>query len=637
MCGVAGFLSQSTRPPPPEALQKLVARMTDTLRHRGPDDSGCWVDGATGIALGHRRLAILDLSQDGHQPMVSADGDLILVYNGEIYNFLDLRKELASLGHPFHSQSDTEVMLAAFLQWGVEAALRRFNGMFAFALWQQSSRTLYLARDRLGKKPLYYGWMGGTLLFASELKALRAHPDFRAEIDHDVLALYLRHACVPGPYSIYRGVSKLPPGAVLTVPASAGGANVAPVSYWSAADAVAKRRHSPLVDETAALEELEVLLRDAVKLRLISDVPLGAFLSGGIDSTAVVALMQTLADRPARTFTIGFQDQDFDEAPYARRVADHLHTDHTELYVTPAEAMTVIPDMPRLFDEPFADSSQIPTYLVSQLARRSVTVSLSGDGGDELFAGYHAYQVNDRFYSRFGHHPRLLRSLGAFGLRKLPLGDRPGLRFRVQRFAHALSQPTAGQVYAALMSKWPAPEMLLGPVTALDTVFNANGGSPHAGSFIEKMMYLDTRMYLPDDILVKLDRASMAVSLESRCPLLDYRLVEFAWRVPLSMKMRRPDGKWLLRRLAYKFAPAELLDRPKAGFAIPVGEWIRGKLRPWAEELLDPARLRREGFFQPDPIRQVWTEHITGVRDWTARLWIILMFEAWLEECRLIP
>ena len=633
MCGVTGFLTRSTEFSP-DVLQTLALRMTDTLRHRGPDDRGCWVDAAAGIALGHRRLSILDLSQDGHQPMLSTDGDWVIVFNGEIYNFLELRDELTSHGHCFHSQSDTEVMLTAFLHWGVEAAVRRFNGMFAFALWRRSSRTLWLVRDRLGKKPLYYGWMGGTLLFASELKALRVHPDFRAEIDRDVLALYLRYACVPGPYSIYRGVSKLPPGAILTIPACGGGANAQPVPYWSAAQAASDGRRHAVHDEGEALDELESLLRDAVKLRMISDVPLGAFLSGGIDSSCIVALMQSLANRPARTFTIGFREQRFDEALYARRVADHLQTEHTELYVTPAEAMAVIPSLPAMFDEPFADSSQIPTFLVSQLARREVTVSLSGDGGDELFAGYHAYQVNDRFYSRYGRQPRALRALQAWGLRKLPVGNRPELRFRVQRFSHALSQPTPERMYGSLISKWPSPELLLGGITDLDTVFNADGGNPRLGSFVEKMMYLDGVMYLPDDILVKVDRASMAVSLESRCPLLDYRIAEFAWRVPLTMKVRRPGGKWLLRQLTYRYVPAPLLERPKAGFAIPVGQWLRGELRPWADSLLAPDRLRREGLFRPEPIRQVWAEHLSGVRDWTVRLWIILMFEAWLEDSR---
>jgi len=610
--------------------------MAGTLDHRGPDDGGCWVDAAAGIALGHRRLAILDLSQEAHQPMLSADRDLVAVFNGEIYNFLDLSRQLESLGHRFHSQSDTEVMLAAFVQWGVKAAVRRFNGMFALAVWQRSTRTLWLVRDRLGKKPLYYGWMGNTFLFASELKALRAHPDFRPEIDRDVVALYLRYGYVPGPYSIYRGISKLPPGAILSISPTDEGAHTQPIPYWTAAAAASAGRQCRVSDETEAFSEVETLLRDAVRLRMLSDVPLGAFLSGGIDSTCIVALMQSMTSRPVQTFTIGFREHRFDEAVFARQIANHLETDHTELYVTPSEAMDVIPALPRMFDEPFADSSQIPTFLVSQLARQNVTVSLSGDGGDELFAGYHAYQVNSSFYTRYLRHPYALRSLGAWGVRNLSIRNQPGLRFRAERLSQALSQSTPERVYGSLMSKWQMPEALLGDVIELDTVFCGNADVVDVDSFIETMMYLDTVMYLPDDILVKVDRASMAVSLESRCPLLDYRLVEFAWRVPMSMKLRRPDGKWLLRQLAYKHVPRRLLDRPKSGFAIPVGEWLRGPLRGWAERLLDAARLQREGLFQPTPIRQIWTEHVRGAHDWTERLWIILMFEAWLEENRLL-
>ncbi len=648
MCGISGFLDRAN-PAAFESALDIAAAMSRTLRHRGPDDNGVWADSAAGIALAHQRLAILDLSALGHQPMFSADGRLAVVFNGEIYNFQEIRAELEALGHAFRSSSDTEVMLAAFAQWGVEPALRRFNGMFAFALWDRSSRTLYLARDRLGKKPLYYGWSGSAFLFASELKALRAYPGFDAPIDRDVLALYLRHAYIPAPYSIYRGIRKLPAGCWLALPPGPAGETPLPQTYWSFTDAAANSRRHPIQQTEEALEELDRLLRSAVGLRMISDVPLGAFLSGGVDSSLVVALMQALSSRPVKTFSIGFHDELFDEAPYAKAVAEHLGTEHTELYATPREALDVIPRLPEFFDEPFADSSQIPTFLVCQLTRRHVTVSLSGDGGDELFGGYQAYLSNSGFWRRFGRRPWPLRRLGAWALHSLPehVWDtlfgvlkpvlpnalwRPQAGARLHRLADTLAQRSPEGLYMALMSYWGQPRCLLPGAQEPPTAFTRSPRPNSLADFIETMMNLDTLTYLPDDILVKVDRTSMAVSLEARCPLLDYRVAEFAWRLPLSMKIRRQQGKWLLRQLLYRYVPEALLNRPKAGFAVPLAAWLRGPLRDWAEDLLHPDRLRREGVFQPAPIRHRWDQHLRHTHDWSNQLWIILMFQAWLAS-----
>ncbi|MCW5979148.1 MAG: asparagine synthase (glutamine-hydrolyzing) [Bryobacteraceae bacterium] len=647
VCGIAGFLKRGAGQPQ-AAMCAQVVRMADAIRHRGPDDSGAWVDASAGIALSHRRLSIIDLSPLGHQPMESADGNWIIVFNGEIYNFQELRDELEGRGHAFWGHSDTEVMLAAFTEWGVEKSLRRFNGMFAFAVWNRAERTLYFARDRLGKKPLYYGWAGDTLLFGSELKALQAHAAFRAEIDRGALALFLRHNYIPSPHSIYRGIFKLPPAAMVAVPPSATGVTPAPVSYWSAREVAEQGAGRRIAGVEEALEELGALLKSAVGLRMIADVPLGAFLSGGIDSSLVVSLMQASSARPVKTFSIGFHEQTHDEARHAKAVARHLGTEHTELYVTPRDAMDVIPRLPSMFDEPFADSSQIPTFLVSQLARTEVTVSLSGDGGDELFAGYSAYHANAKFWTRYGAMPRVVRqvlSLGARGLSPsswdhvmarlnswAPEGwrrDSPGIR--LHRLANVLSQPTEETVYRSLISYWQPPFSLVPEDLEPPTAFTDPARRARLGSFTERMMYLDTVSYLPDDILVKVDRASMAVSLEARCPLLDHRVAEFAWRVPLEMKVRDGKGKWLIRQLLYRYVPEAMVERPKTGFEVPLGDWLRGPLRGWAERLIAPERLRSEGILNPEPLRPFWTQHINGVYDWGRRLWPVLMFQAWLE------
>ena len=647
MCGLAGFI-ETDRATPASELQATVDTMAGTLRHRGPDAGGGWVDPATGVALGFRRLAIQDLSAEGDQPMVSACGRYVIVFNGEVYNFKELRERLEAAGHAFRGRSDTEVLLAAVVAWGVESALRRSNGMFAFGLWDRTLRVLHLARDRVGEKPMYYGWAGAVFLFGSELKALRAHPAFRAEVDRDALTLYLRHKYVPGPWSIYRGVRKLPPGTLLTLHPATRGRDVTPRPYWSARE-VAEAGCDRRLGVGEAVDELDGLLRDAVRLRMVADVPLGAFLSGGIDSSTVVALMQAQSSRPVRTITIGYEDDDFNEAADALAVARHLGTDHTELYVSPSECMDVIPRLPTLYDEPFADSSQIAVFLISALARRHVTVSLSGDGGDELFGGYNRYLWGPAVWRRASRVPRPLRRAAA----SLLTSRSPEAWGRLLRRAGALSPRSANQrlvgdklyklarvleldrwenLYLELVSHWEEPGALVmgarePPTPVTDPVHWAR-----VPSVAEHMMYLDLVTYLPGDILAKLDRASMGVSLEARLPLLDHRVVELAWRLPLHRKVHDGTAKWLLRQVLHRYVPERLVERPKMGFGVPIDRWLRGPLRDWAEALLDPRRLRAEGYLDPAPVAARWAEHLSGRRDWQYHLWDVLMFQAWLEE-----
>jgi asparagine synthase (glutamine-hydrolysing) len=625
MCGIAGFLDRSGTLSG-DSLAPILARMTGAIRHRGPDDEGFWVDPATRVALGHRRLSILDLSPEGHQPMVSPDQRYIIVFNGEIYNFLEIKSTLEQAGFRFRGGSDTEVMLAAFSAWGVEKSVRLFNGMFAFALWDRQERTLWLSRDRLGKKPLYYGWMGRSFLFGSELKALRAHPEFQGEIDSGALALYLRFSYIPSPYSIYRGIAKLPAGTLLAIHSDDSKPQVGPVPYWSAKEAAETGLANTFRGSYAEAQgEMERLLLDAVKLRMIADVPLGAFLSGGIDSSLVVALMQKASRVPVRTFTIGFPETTHDESRHARAIAGHLKCDHTELYTTPDEARAVIPRLPEIYDEPFADPSQIPTYLVSALTRRQVTVSLSGDGGDELFGGYGVYFSNLRFRDKYAGLPRSLRSALAAGLR-------PFSNERAVRLAHALPFSRDEQIHHSRISRWTEPCTVLPGAIEPATAFDDPSRYIAAPTFIERMMYLDTVTYLPDDILVKVDRASMAVSLEARCPLLDYRVFEFAWSLPLEMKVHGTQGKRILRDLLYRLVPRELIDRPKQGFDVPLSEWLRGPLRDWGEDLLNEKRLRQEGWLRPDTVRRSWQQHLSGAEENRDKLWTILMFQAWLAH-----
>jgi asparagine synthase (glutamine-hydrolysing) len=644
MCGIAGQWTRTGCSD--EELRRAVERMTATLVHRGPDDAGVWLDAASGMGLGFRRLSILDLTPSGHQPMESQDGRFVIAFNGEIYNFADLKIELARAGEVFRGSSDTEVILGAVSRWGAEAAIPRLWGMFAIALWDRAERRLLLARDRFGKKPLYYALHDRTVSFASELKALRAvWPGL--SVDRAAVASYLRFGYVPAPSTIYSGVRKLPPGTFATVDVSG---TFSVRSYWDgravAEAGLSSRTGRP--DEREAARELDRLLRDAVTRRMVADVPVGAFLSGGVDSSLVVALMQALAPRPVKTFTLGFTDPDFDEAPAARAVAAHLGTEHTEFYVSPTDARNVIPSLPGTYDEPFGDASQIPTALVASLARRDVTVALTGDGGDEVFGGYVRHVWADRIWRSAGWWPAGLRRAagGILAVARPTAVDRlyamlePGVPSgwrqvhageKLAKLAAMLHADSGDEAYERLVVAWPEGGLVIG----------AGGGAacdagelPASATFAERMMLQDQMRYLPDDILVKVDRATMAVSLEARAPLLDHRLVEWVWRLPIGFRCRDGVGKWLLRQVLADYVPAALFDRPKTGFGIPVGAWLRGPLRPWAEALLDEGRLAREGFLLPATIRRVWTEHLSGRRDHSVRLWVVLMFQAWLERWR---
>ena len=643
MCGIAGFFDP--RGFNPIEAEQLARRMAAEVVHRGPDDSGVWVDGEQGIALSHSRLSVLELSPAGHQPMISPSGRFVIVYNGEIYNHLELREELE--GVAWRGNSDTETLLAAIDAWGVQATLEKCVGMFGFALWDRKEHILTLVRDRLGEKPLHYGWQGNVLIFGSELKALQAHPAFQGEIDRRALALFLKYNYIPAPYSIYRGINKLLPGTYLVV--RQGERRVEPTIYWSATKmAETGQRNLFAGDDVEAREELERLLLHSVSQQMVADVPLGAFLSGGVDSSTIVALMQDQSSRAVNTFTIGSYSSGYNEAEQAKAVARHLGTDHTELYVTPEEAMAVIPRLPSLYDEPFADSSQIPTFLVANLARSHVTVALSGDGGDELFGGYNRHYWSPIFQRRFGSVPRPLRAALAMGITSLNPNVWGSIFSSLEKFlpsewryvnpgdklhklAGVLPARSAAEMYQGLVSFWKQPEKIVAmrkDCVYMPPVFEAQ---PDLNDFSHRMMYLDLVSYLPDDILVKVDRAAMGVSLETRVPMLDHRLVEFAWRLPLSMKIRDGQGKWLLRQVLYKYVPRKLVERPKMGFGVPLDAWLRGPLKGWAEALLDEGRLKREGFLNPAPVREKWNEHLTGRRNWAYHLWGVLMFQAWLE------
>jgi asparagine synthase (glutamine-hydrolysing) len=653
MCGLTGFLTGdgARRPPDPKAL---AASMAARLRHRGPDSGGVWCDEAAGVGLGHRRLAIVDLSPEGHQPMHSPGGRWVAAYNGEIYNFRELRAELEAAGERFRGHSDTEVMLAALDRWGLDATLARLAGMFAIALWDRQRRELHLVRDRLGKKPLYAALAGGSLVFGSELKALAAFGGFEPSLDRGALTLFVRHGYVPDPYCVYEDALKLPPGGVLTVTAGGlAGASAASLrasvrAYWSLAEVAARGQREPLrLPDGEAADELDRLLRLAVGQRMIADVPLGAFLSGGVDSSVVVALMQAQSARPVRTFTIGFAEDAYDEAAHAREVARHLGTDHTSMQVSAEEARAVIPELPEIFDEPFADQSQIPTYLVSRLARRHVTVALSGDGGDESFGGYARYAEAARLAPVL-RLPPAVRDVAARAVAAVPPGAwnaaarvlPPAIAgalppHRVEKLAEMLRLPGEVAMYDRFVSQWLRPEGVVVGGKAPPSALSAYDGRAHGlPDLWHRMMYLDSVSYLPGDILVKVDRASMAVSLEARAPLLDHRVVEFAWRLPLAQKVRDGRGKWLLRQVLDRYVPKALVDRPKQGFGVPVNEWLRGPLRGWAEDLLDPALLRREGVLRPEPVRQRWREHLAGTHHHGFALWNILMFQAWHARWR---
>jgi asparagine synthase (glutamine-hydrolysing) len=671
MCGFAGFLLGL-----PGALDNpkaLATRMADAITHRGPDDSGVWEDPKSGFALGFRRLSIIDLSSAGHQPMASSSGRFVIAFNGEIYNHLELRAELDLGEGIWRGHSDTETLLAGFERWGIEATLSKTVGMFAIALWDVQERTLHLARDRFGEKPLYYGWAGSAagraLVFGSELKALRVFPGFNNPVCRQALAQYMRFTVVPAPRSIYQGVYKLEPGCILSIlgapPSDCPAQPLRPPSayetltlsrWWSLADVVQAGAQQQIHDDGEALELLEQRLASAVRLQSSADVPLGAFLSGGVDSSTIVALMQRQATRPVKTFTVGFEEASFDESPHALAVAKYLRTDHSELFVTAVEAQTMISQLPFMYDEPFADSSQIPTHLVSKSARQQVTVALSGDAGDELFGGYNRYFWGPRIWAKLAWLPYPVRQALGAAISAMPVTgwdaiSRPtnallgvhGIA-RAGDKAHKLAARLRGvrnldDLYCSLVSEWQDPahvvrgdngssviepnSLLKDPLPDCDLAGVAN--SPL------RMMYRDSMTYLPDDILCKVDRAAMSVSLETRVPFLDHRLVELAWRLPLHMKVRGNTSKWALRQVLYKHIPKELIERPKAGFAIPIGQWLRGPLREWAEALLSEKRLQQEGYFHNDPIQRAWEEHLSGTRDNTAKLWTVLMFQTWLE------
>ena len=648
MCGIAGFWRNASDRSA-DWLEEIASKMANTLFHRGPDDSGTWVNEEAGVAFGHRRLSIIDTSDAGHQPMVSANGRYVIIYNGEVYNFKELRQQLEQLGHTFRGHSDTEIMLTSFIQWGVEASVKKFNGMFVFVVWDRRDRLLWLVRDRIGEKPLYYGVQNGTLFFASELKAIRAHPDFKPEIDRNALASFLRFSYVPAPYSIYKGIKKLLPGHILCIKSPADSTESQP--YWSLDKVMLNGSNSYYTgsDEEAA-DELEKCLQKTVKSRMVSDVPLGAFLSGGIDSSTIVAIMQSQSERPINTFTIGFHEEEFNEAVHAKKVAQHLGTNHTELYVTSQEAMNVIPQLPSMYDEPFADSSQIPTHLISALARQHVTVAISGDGGDELFAGYNRYLIAEKLWKVAGRIPNALKNQTAdlmagispesverfYGKiegilpQKMKVSLPTEKFYKLARALRATSSPLA--IYKRIVSIVHTPEELVISGNELTTTIDNATPWQEIDDAVLTMVYLDLMTYHPDDILQKVDRAAMSVSLETRVPYLDHNLVEFIMSLPLEMKIRHGSSKWILRQVLYRHLPQELMERPKMGFAVPVGEWIRGPMKEWAEELIDNKRIEQERYFNAQAVVEMWQQHLSGKFNRTHELWNILMFQAWLSN-----
>jgi asparagine synthase (glutamine-hydrolysing) len=651
MCGFAGYLGVVDH-------GGLLHTMIDTIQHRGPNDHGVWVDVQAGIALGHRRLAIVDLSAAGHQPMASKSNRYVIAFNGEIYNHLELRRDLEMASRQdqggksisWRGHSDTETLLAGFEAWGIDATLRKTVGMFALSLWDKEEKMLTLARDRMGEKPLYYGFQNNTFLFGSELKALKAHPKFLSEIDRDVLCLYLRHCYIPAPYSIYSGIKKLLPGTYVQVRLGddANSPSLTPKPYWNMEAAVTRGIDNPFVgSDEQAMNALDGQLKQSIGLQMMADVPLGAFLSGGVDSSVVVAMMQSQSSRPVKTFSIGFNEPGYNEADYAKAVAKHLGTDHTELYLSYDEAMAVIPLLGNMYDEPFADSSQIPTFLVSKMAKQNVTVSLSGDGGDELFCGYNRYALADN-WSKIEKVPLIMRRVASRAINSLQpvawdtifqqiskfkkMPDNMGNK--LEKLEKVMSRETIQEAYYKLVSQIDQPEQIVIGATEPESWLTKIGMNINFNDPRQHMMYMDAMTYLPDDILVKVDRAAMANSLETRVPFLDHRVVEMAWRLPMHMKMRDGKTKWILRKVLYQYVPKELIERPKTGFGIPLGEWLRGPLRDWVESLLDEKRLVREGYFNVHYIRNLWHVHLSGRRNHQSLLWSVLMFQAWLAETK---
>ena len=633
---------------------EVVLRMSKALTHRGPDDSGYWLNPQSGLALGHRRLSIVDLSPYGHQPMHSACGRYAIAFNGEIYNFSEIKKKLesqhASLAGTWRGHSDTEVMLAAISAWGLESALVSFVGMFVFALWDNHERILHLARDRIGEKPLYYGVIDGAFVFGSELKAITAFSNADLEIDRNAVAALMQYGYVPSPQSIYCGILKLPAASLLSVVVAEPGSYRygEPKHYWSAhrEDLEEHRSQYALRDDASLIEELHSLLQNSVRQQMVADVPLGAFLSGGVDSSMIVALMQAKSSRPVKTFTIGFHEEGYNEAHYAQAVACHLGTEHTELYVTSAEAAAAIPRLPEIYDEPFADSSQIPTFLIAQMTRQHVTVSLSGDGGDELFGGYPRYQFGEGIWNRINSKPKWIRQAASWAIDTLSARTWDQVLnlvlpkhlhnsvsgHRLHRLAQLLKSNGFDDMYRRLISQWQEPNKLVLGLTGAGDHCADPIYSQGEATCLNRMRQFDIAHYLPDDILTKVDRAAMSVSLETRTPLLDHRIVEFAWNLPERVLVRGGQSKWILRQVLDRYVPRKLIERPKAGFGIPLGDWLRGPLRDWAEHLLDERKLHAQGFLDPAPVRRMWQEHLSGIYDRQAYLWNVLMFQAWLEH-----
>ncbi|WP_201609656.1 asparagine synthase (glutamine-hydrolyzing) [Psychrobacter immobilis] len=650
MCGIVGFrqdLSSNIE------MRACITHMNDTLYHRGPDAGDSWLDETVGLAIGHRRLAILELSPAGAQPMHSVCGRYVVVFNGEIYNHLQLRQQLNQEGFllEWRGHSDTETMLACFVAWGIEKTLQAMVGMFAIALWDKQEKLLTLAKDRMGEKPLYWGWQGDSLFFSSELKALKANPMFKADINRDSITLLLRHNCIPAPYSIYQGIKKLRPGYWLQLPlVELQTAKIAvPKAYWSFNTVVETGLENPFTcSPEQAVDILESALVESIGSQMQSDVPLGAFLSGGIDSSTVVALMQAQNGRPIKTFTIGFEDEAYNEATHAKAVAKHIGTEHTEFYITPKDALAVIPKLSSIYCEPFSDSSQIPTFLVSQLASHHVTVALSGDGGDELFGGYNRYLMAQQVWNKNRKLPRPMRRLASTTLtafapkswdamfttlnpilpKKLRLSA-PG--DKAHKLAGVLNIDSEQDFYQSLTSHWQQPEKLVIGAKEPSTLISDINFWPKTDSFQHAMMAMDAQTYMADDILVKVDRAAMANSLETRVPMLDHRIVELAWKMPLHYKIRHGEGKWLLKQVLFRHVPRQLIERPKMGFSLPLHDWLRGSLQDWAEALLDETLLLQQGYFYPASIRRIWTEHLSGKYNHQDQLWNILMFQAWLE------
>ena len=640
MCGVTGSWSSQDY-----NQAEIVRRMADKISSRGPDDFGVWASEDKGLALAHRRLSIVDLSPAGHQPMVSSCGRFVLVYNGEIYNHLDIRQLLflEEGVSEWVGRSDTETLLVAISKWGLRNTLIKLNGMYAFALWDDQSKELYLARDRVGEKPMYYGTVNNIFLFGSQLKALTAHPSWSGDIDHNALSLFMKYGYVPAPKSIYENILKLPPAHFVVISDNAN--HIAtPTCYWDINEAAQDAITEEYTSSESVADNLELLLLDSVKRRMVADVPLGAFLSGGIDSTTIVAMMQSAVNKPIKTFSIGFNEEDHDEAKHAKQIAEHLGTDHTELYIGPQDLLAVLPRLSAIYDEPFADPSQIPTFIVSELAKNHVTVSLSGDGGDELFFGYTRYFQAQSWWRKLRLVPwpirhftaSIIMAMASIFIRAsflLPsrlttkhIGD------RIPKFARVIDSRNWITFYDRIISQGNYPEPLVLRGTSLDSFMKRYEPGLVGLSDAKKMMYLDIMMYLPDVILTKVDRASMAVSLEARVPFLDHRIIEFAWNIPFRYKYRKGKGKWILREVLNRYVPRELMDRPKMGFSVPIEDWLRGPLKDWADNLLEEQKLHEQGFFDASLVRKMWEEHKSGKRRWHAQIWRILVFQMWLSE-----